>query len=87
MHLNLRKGLVTLAAAAVAATGGIAVSAAPAMANDYTHIYPKYDTRGPGLKNWHCIDTAKSPDWWGPWRYTKAGAHLDCASYIAGGNA
>lgn len=40
---------------------------------------------GPGIRNWHCVDYGRSPDWWGPWRVLKGSAEADCLDYIAHG--
>lgn len=72
----MKKITAGLAAAAALA---LPVAVAPTASAALGSAYPKYDTRGPGLKNWHCVDPYSS--WTGPWRYTKSGAVIDCSSY------
>lgn len=69
-----RKILTALAAG----TASVALLAAPALAT-VGSAYPVHNSAGPGLKNWHCVDPHSS--WTGPWRFTKAGAFIDCDSF------
>ena len=81
----LKKAAVGTALSVGLATGGALMvsTAAPASASvGFDSVFAvKQD--GPGLKNWRCVDIGVRPYWYGPWRYTKSGANIDCMSYIS----
>jgi hypothetical protein len=78
MRDKLKRGALLTIGIVFSTLATVAVAVLPANAA-LGNAYPTHDTRGPGLKNWHCVDPHSS--WSGPWRYTKSGATIDCASY------
>lgn len=76
MNRTIHKIAASVGALVIA--GGLAVTSAPS-ASAITYNAYVVKQNGPGLKNWRCIDPGDR--WYGPWRYSKAGAVIDCASY------